>query len=316
MKKWILLSLVIVSFNVRADMPHLEAVCQSVMPAGGGYDNYVPNTPYFDFKGETLFVARRLSNTSHVVEKIEGASHQRIFQTQTRLIGVSEYKDHLWLLTPDHLIEISQNGKELSRFYLSHSSGHNARYMTRQDNHLFITQGAAGVVKFDIETRQQIWRSTLAGVNSGGNLSTAISAAADDRDLYVLMAGSTPKAFNGVVRINAEDGQIIHTAAYHQRNSGVISSRANVKISGRNMIINNGGWIHLTNIDQINSHRTVSPRWRPVPVNAPNLPHYMMLEGEFFMQEKTLYGCGIESRMINGQRLLLSSLYRIPLNIR
>jgi hypothetical protein len=67
-----------------------------------------------------------------------------------------------------HLVEVNFEGVELARYSLLDNNSGIARSLTLSEDVIYIAQSASGVVAFDLNQREILWRSILADVFRNG----------------------------------------------------------------------------------------------------------------------------------------------------
>lgn len=263
LKRMIITSLL---FAFSAEASHLDTVCKSA----------TTNPPVFSEN----FLARKNLESKNVIENFEG---KEIYEFHQKMISLVDTEKNIWALTRDGLIELSLTGEELNTYDIGQSKA-----MTLAGNLLLIVRSGGTISAFDIEKKEMAWTSYMQEISSG----LAITIAYDGQKAYVSMATAHEGGFTGVAVIDPKTGKVLSKTPYDVRRSGVISVFANSHWYQDKLILNNMGWIHVMTAKQLASSKPMRPRWVAHKMNPKEDPHYMMLQGEFFMENDHVVGCG------------------------
>lgn len=323
--KTLIISFLLISHSFQLSFAHssvleenLQKICAEVMTFDPDSNTHLSNPVHFHFEEqeETLWLARRMSQNEsayYSFESITQKERQHLFNWSQTIRGLHFYKDHIWILENVSLKKVDLQGNLQGQFSLTNEFGARARSMsTSEDGVLFISQGEAGLVRFDLEKEGISWRKEVSGVFRDGARSFPVSSQPRDNHLYAVLTGASPNSFHGVVKLDSYSGELLESAEYHRRLAGVISPNASLKLYNDQIVLNNGGWIHTINFDQLYTPRPIRPHWVPVMVGD-DYPHYMMLRGEFFIQDHDLLGCGIEREIVGRRVIQHSHFYRVEL---
>jgi hypothetical protein len=270
----------------------LEQICQEVTSVEG-----INNSPVLRQSPEGLWVARRFIDEEKItwgIERIHDGGQSWIYYQAHTINDFIVLDQSLWVLSGQSLVELDFHGAVLARYSLNHSSGASGRSLSTDGHSLFIAQGRAGLVRFDLHERVIIWRTMLAEVFRDGHRSFSTAAVPQGDFLYIVMTGASERGFNGVAMAKISDGQVVLSGEYDKRRSGVIYPLARAEFVGDDLVINNGGWIHVVTKAQIQGRRDIRPRWVAVRVGGRSNPHYMMLASNFLIEQRTLKACGYE----------------------
>ncbi len=292
MKKALILG-VLITLNAQAG--HLDTVCESAVNA----------QPIFD----SNYVARR-SNGMFVLETLSGT---QVTNTAASIRSIVREGASIWVLTANQIVELDTTGEVLESYDLE-QSGNPSWYglsMIQFNRKLVISRGAAGVTAFDMDTREFVWTNWFAGTDDG----FPSGLATDGRVIYAASATSHQNGFTGIVSLNPESGAIIRHTPYDVRRSGVLDTNVKARMHGEDLVLNNGGWIHLITKKQIESEKAIRPRWvaHMMPAEGPVGVHYMMIAGDFLMHDGQVMACGTYTAFEEGQYLRKSKLFHVKL---
>jgi hypothetical protein len=295
MQRLLLLSLLLIN---SAFATNLEEVCQNAT------NEARLNAPVF---GNNL-IAYRIGS-SYVLKTMEGTT---IFSDSTPIKDVLVKDDSIWILNPFDILEINFKGEIKSTFSLVENRVPSVQALsfTINGDNIIIAQGLGGVTAFDTISHSIKWHTTMSEVPGG----MPVTVATDGKVGYAVMATSAQGGFAGVATFNLTNGSVTKISAYN-RNYGVIDTQAKASWYNNNLIINNGGWIHVLTKEQLHKGRPVRPRWvaHVIKANGPVQQHYMVSVGEFFIEENSVVGCGLYTTQENGQYTQKSALFKTVL---
>ena len=265
-------------FSLSVQAAHLDTVCESI------------SSPSFT----DGFLTRQ-----NVLENFNG---DRLFENHTRLRSVVRQGETLWVLATNAIIEMKKDGTVVQGYELDKNIS-----MTLANELLLVVRSGGAITAFNTKTREVAWTSYMNEVDGG----EAVAVAFDGKNALVVMTGTREGGFNGVATMNLQ-GKVIAQSAYDYR-YGVIDPEANARFHNGNLILNNGGWIHVLTAKQLASNKKVKPRWVAHPVGTGQQAHYMMLKGEFFFEGNTLVGCGLYNVFENGDVNRMGGLFKVAL---
>ncbi len=288
---------------------HLETVCQGVLSEDPDRPNYIVLNPP-TFSGGLL--ARRVGDQNgwdFVLETIEGkllgTFHKPIYQ-------IIRTENSIWALGPFDLMEMNAYGHILHTYSFETSNvAWKARAMAINRDMLVISQGAGGLAGFSLKERVFKWHNYMPGNDEG----YPSGLASDGNVVYGAVATSQENGFTGIITIDPLTGNILKRSPYNVRTAGVIDTDAVAKTYQGNLILNNGGWIHLITPKQLQSEKAFRPRWvaHVVPANGEVNQHYMTLNGDFFFEDGMLVGCGSYTTMVDSRFARRSKLFKVKL---
>lgn len=176
---------------------------------------------------------------------------------------------------------------------------------------LVISRGAAGLLGFSLKERTFKWHNHMNGTDEG----YPSGLASDGNVVYAAVATSRENGFTGIITIDPKSGTILKRSPFNVRTAGVVDTDAVAKIYQGNLILNNGGWIHLITPKQLQSEKAIRPRWvaHVVPQDGEVNRHYMTLHGDFFFEEGMLVGCGSYTTIIDSRFARRSRLFKVKL---
>lgn len=273
----IALASALISLSVQAS--HLDNVCK-MMSAPSFADGFL-----------TRF---------NVLENLEG---QLIFENHVRLKGVIRDGDKLWVLASNSLIQMNKDGSGIEGFEMDKNIS-----MAKAQDLILVVRGGGAISAFNTKTKEIAWTSYLNEVDGG----EAVSVTFDGTNALVVMTGTREGGFNGVATMNLE-GKVIKTAPYDNVRAGVIDPEAIAHWHNGNLILNNGGWIHVITPKQISSGKKFRPRWVALQLGSGMSTHYMMLKGDFYFEGNTLVGCGLYNEHQDGDIVRAGGLFKVSL---
>lgn len=274
---------------------HLDTVCE----------NAIGNAPVFD----SNYVARRNSSGKFAIETLEGAL---ITETSAQIKSMVRDGGSIWVLTATQIVELNTAGEVQEMFDLedSHNPFWAGLSMIQFNRQLIVSRGAAGVVAFDMDERKFTWKNGVTGDDDG----FPSGLATDGRVIYAAAATSHERGFTGILVLNPETGAIMKKVPY-DLNWGVMDTDVKARMYGDSLVLNNGGWIHMITKKQLETAKTIKPRWvaQMVPADGPVNAHYMMITGEFLMHGDMVMGCGIYTAQEGGNFVRKSKLVHIKM---
>lgn len=289
---------------------HLETVCKAAkQPVPNNPNSWQSNPPSFDQN----YVTRRMSDEEGTRYVLEDFSGNLLFESSEKISGVSKTSDRLWLLAQYSILELTFSGELLEEHPLVFNPIPNepqARAFALVKDLLIVARGQGGLVAFNIATKKIAWHTELREL--AGSIPVAL--AFDGINLQVLMTGNREGAFNGVATLAVDDAKLLNQTAYDLRRAGVIFPYAKAEWFNNSLIINNGGWIHQITAKQLNIGKPVRPRWIAVEAGDDTHLHYMMLEGEFFFRDNSLYGCGVYNERNGNDITRAARLFIVPMD--
>lgn len=273
--------------SLSAQAAHLDTVCKSA----------IDNPPKFT----TGFVGRINHEGRSVVETHAG---KEIYDVRETVLGLASQEDKLWVLTYSQILELTKDGSVIK----SHPIALN-KSMTLAGDLLIILRQDGLLTALHTKTGEMMWNSYLDEVTGG----LPVSVSFDGKNIQVIFATAYQGGFTGVATAELTKGKVLKKIPYESRKYGVIAPDAIAGWNQGNLIINNGGWIHVIESKQL-SGKTIKPRW--VSHRIPNEvnPHYMMLRGDFFFEGSTLVGCGSYRELVNEHDWnIVSALFRVQM---
>ncbi|MBH48985.1 MAG: hypothetical protein CME71_12525 [Halobacteriovorax sp.] len=301
------LALFLISTNLFAS--HIETVCKSSkQPYPGRTNTWISNAPSFS----SDYLSRRVvddQGTRYVVETFTG---DQIFESSTRVRDLIKTTESLWLLGDYDLTQIDFTGAILGTFpivFNPNPQTAKAISMKLVVDILYIARGNAGLTAFNTMTGKIVWHSELDEVES----SKPVSAAFDGTNLQVLMTSTREGGFNGVATVNL-DGKVVGQTAYNQRRAGVISPDAIAHWHQDRLVVNNGGWIHIITSKQLADQKPIRPKWVAVEMGDDMHLHYMMLNGDFYLENNMLHGCGVYNERNGDEINRVARLFHVNLD--
>lgn len=297
-----------VLFAAHSYAGHLDKVCLSARQSfPNDPSRSVANPPSFS---HDLILRRSLEAGAYVVESQSGEAILKSEQEWTALLKTN---DLIWLTTASELEVYAITGEKLASYNYNPERNESwaARDIVQAGDLLVLTRGLAGLWAFNTKTRQTQWQTLLPELDSG----TPIATAFDGEFLRVAMATAYEGGFTGVAKVSLLDGKVLANSPYDVIRSGVISIEATAVWYRDRLIINNGGWIHQMTKDQLESGKKLRPRWVAFQIaqNGDVMPHYMMLNGGFMIENDSVVGCGDYTTKLDGQFTRASKLFTVKL---
>lgn len=277
-------------FSITAQASHLDMVCKQAMNG----------IPVF---AEGVVARRTVTENGNrfVIESLEG---KKIFEHTVTLRSVVSYQGNFWVLTTNELMEISGDGSILARFEMDKNLN-----MSLAGNVLLIVRGGGTLTAFDLTERKMTWTSYMNEIPDGN----VISGSFDGTNLLAVMTSNREGGFNGIATVSLIDGSVIRKTPYDQGRAGVIDPDAKSRWHNDQLILNNGGWIHVITKAQLASTKAIKPKWIAHAIGSGMDQHYMMLRGEFFFEGNNLVGCGAYNERQDGEYIRKTGLFKISL---
>ncbi len=304
------LSFIIFLLSTSVTASHLETVCKSSLqpyPGRAGY--FVSNPPQFSQN----FIARGYFDASSRLNVVENYEGLKIYEQDEKIKGLSEFAESLWLLQDYEILNVSTDGSVIERHpfvFNPNPQTSKAISMTQVGELLLIARGRDGVVAFNMQTKKIQWHKEFSEVEGG----KPVAIAYDGNNAQVVFTSTRENGFNGVVTLDLESHEVLFKTPYNPRRAGVISPDAKAHWSNDSLILNNGGWIHLITRKQIEEQKPMKPRWIAVEVGDDLHLHYMMLSGDFFIEDNKLIGCGMMNERNDDQITRFARLFEVSLN--
>jgi hypothetical protein len=273
--------------------------CQNMVVAGRSPGFYSVREPQV-FQGPTgrtyLQKVTYRGETFYAVTDILGT-----FQLKAPMKSVADFvvvEDHIWVLSGMDLIEFNGRGLELNRYnYLSSGSRHQKPTgLDLRGDELLIAHGEIGLVSFNLISRNFNFISRANTLQDDGKVSKAISVTWQGERAYVALTGNRQYAFNGVVVIDLKTNEVINAAEYRQSRYGVLDPQARIYSHKGEFYLNNGGWIHRFEEQELLTKEFPKPRWLPIPHQHNNRNMYLRIRGDFVIENDTIYGCALVER--------------------
>jgi hypothetical protein len=245
------------------------------------------------------YVAHGVNPYKSVIESFDG---KVVTEAEARIRAIVADAGSMWALTQNQLVQIDmQDGH--AEFTLNIDG---ANSMVQFGRKLVITMGTAGLMTIDMDTHDLGWSNRLSEVDVwAGGITT------DGAVLYVAAATAHDKGFTGILTIDPLTGNVMKTTPYDVYRWGVIDNYAKARMVGENLVLNNGGWIHLITKKQIQDDKAIRPRWvaETVPASGQVNAHYMMMSGDFLIHDGQVMGCGVytaeeDSRLVRKSKLV------------
>ena len=283
------LTFLIFFFSLSVQAGHLESICK----------NAPRYTPIFG-KDVVSYIAETDSGLRYVIDTFDG---RRIFEASVKIKSIIQLEDKLWVLTSDEIFELGIDGSIKGNYVVTGS-----RNMTIAGNLLLIVRSGGVLSAFDTVKKVEVWSSYLDEAKSG----VAVSVAFDGKNAQVLMTSRHENGFDGVATVSLE-GKVLKQTPYNKYRFGVIDPNATSRWHNNQLVLNNGGWIHLISADQLARAKKIKPYWVAHAMGEGRDRHYMMLKGEFTFEGNTLVGCGTYHELADGEHSLAMKLFKVAL---
>ena len=306
--KWISVFALLMSSSLFAN--HLETVCKSSLQPYPGRAGYmVSNPPQFSKN----FIARGFFDDSNRINIIEDFNGNLVYEASTVIRGITEFQNSLWVLFDFEVLNLSFKGEEIARYpFVFNPNPQTAKAisMAVANDLLLIARGSEGLTALNMVTGKIQWHNAFNTIDAG----KPIAVAFDGAHAQVVFTSTRENGFNGVVTLDLESLENLYVTQYNQRRAGVIAPDAKAHWSQNNLVLNNGGWIHVITRKQIQEQKPMKPKWVAVEVGGNRDLHYMMLSGDFFIEQSILYGCG-KQRERNGDQIThFARLFEVKLD--
>ena len=276
---------------------HLEKVCETATTANPVWE-------------EGLVAYRDLSTREFHITSHGGMI---IASSSDAIRGVIQDGLSIWALTARYLIETNATGEVVNSYEVEDSGLPYIRAlsMVRAGNILVISRGAGGLIGFDLTKREIVWTNRMSGDDEGFPSALAFNGS----KVYAAAATSQENGFTGIITIDPVSGMIERRVAYDVARWGVLDVDAKARMHGESLVLNNGGWIHVITKAQLEGSKKIRPRWvaQVVPQNGSVNQHYLMLSGEFLVEDGYVKGCGVYTAFEEGSYVRKSRLSLIKL---
>lgn len=284
---------VLAIFSLSANASHLEKVCQEA----------VRSTPIFE---QDLISRRNFRAGDWFIESTDGKLLATLNVPVRELIKT---EDTIWVLAPFDLIEMNHDGeiRETYNFEPTMNQNWGALSMVKVGDMMVISRGPAGMLGYDLINKKVAWMNVLGEGQPSGLVT-------DGKVVYAAAATSREFGFTGIISFNPQNGTIIKSAAY-QKSAGVMDTDVKAEMYNGNIVLNNGGWIHMITIAQVNSGKDIKPRWvaHRVPRDGDVNEHYMMTNGGFFFEGNEIISCGNYTTKENDQFVRKSKMFKFKM---
>ncbi len=306
--KWLSIISLALSTNLYAN--HLETVCKSALQPYPGRTGYmVSNPPQFSKN----FISRGFFQESERLNIVEDFNGNEIYQSENSIRSIVETEESLWLLFDYDVLNLSFKGDEIARYpfvFNPNPQTTKAVSMGLANDLLLIARGSEGLTALNTRTGKIQWHKEFSSIDAG----KPIAVAFDGSHAQVVFTSTRENGFNGIATLDIDTLETLHQSQYNQRRAGVISPDAKAHWSNNNLILNNGGWIHVITRKQIQDEKPFKPKWLAVEVGGDRDLHYMMLTGDFFIENNKLIGCGKQRERNGDQVTHFARLFEVKLD--
>lgn len=207
------------------------------------------------------------------------------------------YRGDLWVLSEGNLLQFDDKGVLLNSFRYPHNGKHEEPMgMDVRNGKLIIAHGKLGLVSFNIKEQEFSFLSAVNTWQQDGRRSKAVAVTWQGKILYTALTGLQQGAFNGIVVYDIEENVFINEARYRNGREGVIDPRAKIYSHEGKIYLNNGGWIHHLQVDDLQNRTNARPRWLAIPYQHGNLNRYLTIRGDFLFNKEKISGCAINER--------------------
>lgn len=225
----------------------------------------------------------------------------KTYQLRSNLKKVRDFVmrgDNLWLIDQEYLIEFDGRGRELNRYSFSQtiSKYEKPRGLDIREDELLIAHGSLGLVSFDLRSRQFNQLDLVNTQQARGQRSLAVSVTWVGSLAYVALTGNTQHAFNGVVVYDLHNARMVNASGYKKHRHGVVDPYARLYFYDNSVYMNNGGWIHQLDPNELASKKFTRPKWLPIPFPFQDRNRYLRVRGDFIFQNDEVFGCAIVER--------------------
>lgn len=242
-------------------------------------------------------------------QQVWSESGKLLFETKEKYFALAVSRDSFWQLTREELIEKDLRGDILSRHTLPALSvlSWGKSLLTLQNQVIVLHED--GVSAFDVETQEFTWTHSFNDLT----YTTTADIVSDGNELHVVMSATVAGGFLGVVTLNSE-GKRVKALGYNVRRNGIIVSYAHAHWAQDRLIINNAGWLHSIDKNQLKGKKELVAKIVPATVQvAPNARRNISLKGDFFFDGKEIVGCGSYHTNLPGDTRIVQDLFRIKL---
>lgn len=256
--------------------------------------------------------AHQLIYTQHLIsdgQNIWSRQGSLISHQKKTFLSLAATSENLWLLQADQLIETDPTGMIITSYSLPEMSTLSwGRRIVTQDSVLYIIR-ESGVSAFDLKSKSFRWAHQLSDFEGG----SAIDGAFDGNYLQVLLAGTRPGGFNGVVTLN-QTGERIKSLPLNTARSGILAEQARMHWHQNKLFINNSGWVRTIDKKQLHSHKPIVLGTASTAIKLDARTRLQVsLSGDFFFNQKEFSGCASYGQVINGEVHAAYDLFSFPL---
>lgn len=269
-------------FSMSVMAAHLDTVCEGALT----------NPPLF---------SENFVSSQNTITDFEG---NKIFTPDGHVLSIANDKNTLWVLTTTSLKKMSLKGEELASLEL-----YDSRNIALAGDSVLLVKKGGYLVKLSAVDLEELWTTRLNDVKD----SEVIAAAFDGANVEAIMTSTNEGGFNGIATVDFSSGRFIRKSGYDYVKAGVIDPTAIGRWYQGNLILNNGGWIHLISAGQLAQGKTFRPVWKAQTVGQGQDLRYMMLKGEFYFSGSNLIGCGYYNERRNGEWVDLTKLFTVKI---
>ena len=252
------------------------------------------------FVAREQYAAKKRYTTIIAVNKSNPQTKKELIKLKGKVHDLLHVNDSIWALQNHKIVVANLDSLSVKEIPLSATTSRK-RYdraydMTIAGSYVIVAYGAAGLQLVDsdnLAVHDQIDLG-LHQANGHKSLATGIVAINDEQILVSIdnatMAKRGPQPFNGILEVNLTEDSIARYP-YNQKNSGILSRHAKMKIKDGILWINNWGQIQFVKIASMREQQEVNIGWIPTDFEDKGKRWSAEPLGEFLLVGQDLFGC-------------------------
>ena len=252
------------------------------------------------FVAREQYAAKKRYTTIIAVNKSNPQTKKELIKLKGKVHDLLHVNDSIWALQNHKIVVANLDSLSVKEIPLSATTSRK-RYdraydMTIAGSYVIVAYGAAGLQLVDsdnLAVHDQIDLG-LHQANGHKSLATGIVAINDEQILVSIdnatMAKKGPQPFNGILEVNLTEDSIARYP-YNQKNSGILSRHAKMKIKDGILWINNWGQIQFVKIASMREQQEVNIGWIPTDFEDKGKRWSAEPLGEFLLVGQDLFGC-------------------------
>ncbi len=273
--------------------------CQQTLVPGSRPGFYSVREPLVFNNGSFLTYLQKITFRDESFYVVQ--NDVKSYQLRSNLRKVRDFvmvDDHVWLIEQEDLIEFDGRGRELNRYRYAPilSKTQKPRGMDLRERKILLAQGSLGLLSFDLDSRtfQQLHLVNTQQENGHRSLATSVTWVGNTA--YIALTGNTQNAFNGVVVYDLQSNQMTNASGYRRYRSGVLDPYAKIYFFQNYLYLQNGGWIHELDPQELASKEFIRPKWLPIRHDHQGRNLFLRIRGDFIFDGGEIFGCALVER--------------------